>query len=54
MLLDALGKILQTVNWPGADAVLALDVSQIAPGNYLLRGVQNGSGKWERTVVVAR
>jgi glucose/arabinose dehydrogenase len=54
MLLDALGKILQTVNWPGADVVLALDVSQIAPGNYLLRGVLNGSGKWERTVVVAR
>ncbi|MBS1546569.1 MAG: PQQ-dependent sugar dehydrogenase [Bacteroidetes bacterium] len=54
MVMDVLGKTLQTLEWRGADALLSIDVSGVAPGSYLLRGSIDGLGVWERTVVVAR
>ncbi len=54
MLLDVLGKTIQIMEWPGANALLSLDVSGLAPGSYLLRGSIAGVGAWERTVAVAR
>lgn len=53
VLLDVLGKTLRTMKWPASNALLAMDVSNLAPGNYLLRGLMGSSGIWERTVMVS-
>ncbi len=54
LLVDAAGKTLRSMLWPAAEALLSMDVSGLATGSYLLRGISAGGSTWERMVMVVR
>ena len=51
-LVDAVGHTVATFTWSGSEPTLTVNVADLAPGSYVLRGNDGGAQRWARMVMV--
>lgn len=51
-LLDAVGRVVQSIRWAAGDTTLVIDVAALAEGQYVIRGIGKGTVRWVRKVQV--
>jgi glucose/arabinose dehydrogenase len=52
-LVDVMGRIVHTSQWPAGVSEYSINVADLSPGSYIVRGTGNG-GNWRQVVDVAR
>src|SRR5690606_16245510 len=52
-LVDVLGQVHRTIQWPAQQLTLRIDLRGLAAGSYVVRGQADGDQHWARTLIVA-